>query len=121
MSMNFITRAELDQWLDHLAEEKTLVAPKVVGGVMLYRPVRSSQEMAWPFQRPVLSIKEHFFPSTERLLTIKKYAQQVELSETLPQGEKVIFGVRPCDARGVRTLDALFLEKEPVEIGRAHV
>jgi len=113
--MNFITRTELGRWLDHLAEEKTLIAPRVVGGVELYRPVKNSQEMVWPFHRPILSVKEYFFPPTERLLTIKKFDHQVELIETLPKGEKVIFGVRPCDARGVKILDALFLEKAPVD------
>jgi len=31
------------------------------------------------------------------------------------EGERVLFGVRPCDARALRVLDALFLEEEPVD------
>ncbi len=68
--------------------------------MLLYRPVERSTEIAWGSTRPVMSIKEVFFPPTERLLTIEKVGQQVSLTETLPEGKAVIFGVRPCDAQG---------------------
>lgn len=113
--MNFITQAQLTEWLDDLARQQTLSAPREVSGVILYRPVESSREIAWGFVRPVMSVKEAFFPLTERLLTIKKNGNGIKLTETLPENQQVIFGVRPCDARGVKILDALFLDKEPVD------
>jgi len=100
-------------WLDRLAQEVNLIAPREIDGVLLYRPVENSGEIVWEFTRPLLSIKEAFFPATERLLTIEKIGQQIKLTETLPQGEQVIFGVRPCDARGTKMLEALFTDTEP--------
>ena len=100
-------------WLDRLAQEVNLIAPREIDGVLLYRPVRNSGEIVWEFTRPLLSIKEAFFPATERLLTIEKIGQQIKLTETLPKGEQVIFGVRPCDARGIKMLEALFTDTEP--------
>jgi sulfhydrogenase subunit beta (sulfur reductase) len=113
--MLFMSYDTLTAWLDHLAETTTLIAPRDVEEVILYRPVRSSAEIVWDFTRPVLSVKEAVFPATERLLTIEKTGQTVRLTETLPEGDRVIFGVRPCDARGLRALDALFVETEPVD------
>jgi ferredoxin len=113
--MNLITQAQLAEWLDGLARQRTLIAPHEVAGVLLYRPVESSHEIAWGFGRTVMSVKEAFFPPTERLLTIEKSDGGIKLIENLPEGEQIIFGVRPCDARGVKILDALFLEKEPVD------
>lgn len=113
--MNIATREDLAAWLDDLALQTTLIAPREVGGVLLYRPVKDSGEVVWAFTRPVLSIKEAFFPATERLLTIEKTGQQIQLSETLPQDELVVFGVRPCDASGLKMLDALFTEQDPVD------
>jgi sulfhydrogenase subunit beta (sulfur reductase) len=118
--MQFLSTNTLTTWLDRLAQEKTLIAPRDVDGVLLYRPVGGSAEIVWNFTRPVMSIKEFFFPATERLLTITKTGEQIELFETLPLGEQVIFGVRPCDARGLRALDALFLETDPVDTYYAH-
>ncbi len=63
----------------------------------------------------MLSVKEIFFPPTERLFTIQKTGQEIHLEETFPEWETVVFGVRPCDARGVRLLDAAFLDTDPVD------
>jgi sulfhydrogenase subunit beta (sulfur reductase) len=118
-----ISQAELETWLDGISNARTLVAPRQVDGILLYRPVANSNEIAWNGKmpesvktvRPVLSIKEVFFPQTERLFTINKIGQEILLEESFPDWETVVFGVRPCDARGVRLLDALFLDTNPVD------
>jgi ferredoxin len=110
-----ISQAELAAWLDKLAQTQTLIAPYKMADILLYQPVKSSREIAWEPVRPVMSAKEFFFPPTERLLLIEKGAGEIELTETLPEGRQVIFGARPCDAHGVKVLDALFLDKEPVD------
>ncbi len=110
-----ISRPELAAWLDALAADMTLIAPREVEGVLLYRPVRASGEVCWDGIRPALSAKEFFFPPTERLFEIRKRGAQVTLTETLPEGRAALFGVRPCDARGLLTLDALFLKHAPAD------
>ncbi|MGD0611984.1 MAG: 4Fe-4S dicluster domain-containing protein [Anaerolineales bacterium] len=110
-----LSQAALTEWLDRLAETSSLIAPRLVSGVLLYRKVSKSAEIAWGFSRPVMSAKDVFFPPTEQLFTIQKTGQEVSLRESQPEGETILFGVRPCDARGVRLLDALFLDTEPVD------
>lgn len=110
-----VSQPELNEWLDGIAAQRTLIAPRDVSGVVLYRRVGKSQEIAKNFTRPLLSIKEVFFPPTERLFTITKTGQEVHLEETFPEWETVVFGVRPCDARGLRMLDAAFLNTDPVD------
>jgi len=60
-----------------------------------------------------MSPKAFLLPSTEVLLEIEKRGHEVALHEPLPPAEQVLFGVRPCDARGLSVLDALLLEHEP--------
>jgi len=117
--MNLLTRKTLNSWLDRTSAGKILIAPREVGGVLLYRPVSGHQDIVWDYVRPVLSAKEAFFPATERLLTIEKTGQTVRLQEVLPEAEQVLFGVRPCDARGIAILDALFIESEPLDANYA--
>jgi ferredoxin len=105
----FFTRAQLEDWLDSLALEHALFAPQFRDGVLLYRPAGGAGDLAWEFTRPVLPVKEFFFPPTERLMTIERAGQQIRLAETMPEGRQVVFGVRPCEARGVHLLDSLFL------------
>jgi sulfhydrogenase subunit beta (sulfur reductase) len=113
--MSIISRETLADWLNALAQEQTLIAPKKVNDILLYRPVHSSAEIVWNYIRPVMSIKEAFFPPTERLLSIEKNGQSIRLSEIRPEGEQVLFGVRPCDARSLLALDALFIDTEPID------
>jgi sulfhydrogenase subunit beta (sulfur reductase) len=121
--MVVIAHDELVRLLDNLAREKKLIAPTEAEGVLLYRPVQSSAEIVWDFSRPVISIKEALFPGTERLLTIEEVANsqdgsklQFTLTETLPDVEQIVYGVRPCDAQGLKVLDALFLKTEPMDV-----
>ena len=120
--MDIITRDQLAALLDNLASSKTLIAPCEVEDVLLYQRVPSSAEVAWDFDLPVLSAKGALFPPTERLMTIEKGGDegeenpiQLKLLETIFEDEQVIFGVRPCDARGFKALDALLLETEPID------
>jgi len=110
-----ISQDELNNWLDTLTQLRTLVAPRDISGVLLYKEVLNSSQIAWGFTRTVMSVKEWFYPSTDRLLTIRKNGQEVQLEENFAEEQQIIFGVRPCDARGVRLLDALFLDNNPVD------
>jgi sulfhydrogenase subunit beta (sulfur reductase) len=113
--MVYIDRDDLARWLDSLARETQLIGPRNVAGVVLYQPLEHADEIAWGFTRPALSIKEAYFPPTERLFSIQKDGGAVQLTEALPDEHQVIFGVRPCDAHGVQALDALFIDAQPVD------
>jgi len=113
--MNSITKDELIIWLNHLAQQQPLIAPKDVDGVLLYKPVKNSAEIVLNYIRPKMSAKEYFFPPTEQLFTIDKNNQSVIIHETIPDERQIIFGIRPCDARGLGILDNLFVETEPLD------
>lgn len=114
--MNRISKPDLVACLDQMAQSGGLIAPRAVDGVLLYRPVQQAGEIVWEYIRPVLSIKEFFFAPTEPMMRIEKNGNEVRITEILPQEKLVIFGVRPCDARGLLALDALFLENEPRDV-----
>jgi sulfhydrogenase subunit beta (sulfur reductase) len=111
----FISPQELENWLDKIAGSRTLIAPRQVGGVLLYQQMEKGAEIVFSPGKPVLSVKEIFFPPTEQLFTIQKMGQQVRLNELLPDTPTAVFGVRPCEARGIRRLDAVFLDTSPVD------
>jgi ferredoxin len=117
--MKATTRDALAGWLDALAERYTLIAPRWVEGELLYRPVTSSNEIVFDFQRTVLSPKSFFLPDTDVLLEVEMRQGQVSLHEPSLAQEQVIFGVRPCDAQGLRALDALLLERPPPDTAYA--
>jgi sulfhydrogenase subunit beta (sulfur reductase) len=111
--MKYASSQDLRTWLDGLVQEMDLVAPRDVDGHVLYRPVTSSADILFDYERPELSAKDYLLPATEVLLRIEKQGAEVTQEEVLPDRRQVIFGVRPCDAHGLAVIDALFLEQEP--------
>jgi ferredoxin len=111
--MRTATRDALRSWLDALASDGELVAPRDVDGHVLYRRVESSAEITFEYERPELSAKEFVFPQTELLLRMEKRGTEVTIEEVFSEGRQVIFGIRPCDAHGFKTIDALFLDQDP--------
>ncbi len=119
--MKFATLDKLRNWLDQLAQDSDLIAPREVEGHVFYRPVASSSEILFDYERPELSAKEYLLPATEIILKIEQQGKEVVLEEPIDDARQVLFGIRPCDAQGVAAIDALFLEEEPVdEIYRHH-
>jgi sulfhydrogenase subunit beta (sulfur reductase) len=116
--MMFLSEDALRIWLDGLAKDITLIAPRMVDGIILYREVSSGDEIVLDYARPKMSAKEVIFPSTDRILSISKHDREVTLSEPMPE-EQVIFGLRPCDAHGITVLDEVFLKQEPIDLNYA--
>jgi ferredoxin len=113
--MKATTRDGVASWLDGLAARVTLIAPRAVGDQTRFIPVTGSAEIAFGSGKTDLPAKEHFLPSTHVLFSIEKEKGSVAIREPAAPGERVLFGVRPCDARALRVLDALFLQQEPVD------
>ena len=113
--MEFATKKALLAWLADLMRDYTVIAPRNVEGVLLYKPVTSTDEIVFDFDRTAMSPKEHFFPATQAILSITKRRDEVSLTEPSLGRAQVIFAVRPCDARALKVLDALLLEHAPAD------
>jgi sulfhydrogenase subunit beta (sulfur reductase) len=120
--MKFTTLNGLQTWLESLvAKDKyDLIAPCDVDGHVLYRPVTSSADVLFDYERPELSAKDYLLPATEILLRIEKQGQWVTQEEVLPDRKQVLFGIRPCDAHGLAAIDALFLDQDPPDRYYSH-
>lgn len=113
--MKVLTQDALIAWLDRLADEATLVAPRTVDDIVQYRAVTGSDEITFDYTRPKMSPKDAIFPSTERILSIEIRDNDVALSEPTLKKEQLVFGLRPCDADGVAVFDGMFMGKEPID------
>lgn len=113
--MNVITRDHLRSWLDELAKSMTLIAPKAVEEQILYKSVRDSSEVILDFTKTDLSAKEHFIPATHSLFSVHREKQGLKLEDPPPERPRALFGLRPCDAKALRVLDALFIKEEPAD------
>lgn len=111
----YVSYQQLNRWLDNLAVQTALIAPRDVSGIVLYRHVTSADEIIFDYTKPVLSIKDAFFPPTESLFLIEQSPGDVKIKVPPKPVEQVVFGVRPCDASGLYVLDTLFITCEPTD------
>ncbi|MFC2018026.1 4Fe-4S dicluster domain-containing protein [Chloroflexota bacterium] len=117
---SFISKEALLSWLGRLMEDRDVVAPTRVDELTLFKKIGQVEDIAFDFQNTALSPKEFFFPPTETMFTIVNKEGQVELIPAEVERETVIFGIRPCDAKGIAALDLPYL-KEPADgIYRQH-
>lgn len=116
----FISRTDVLTWLGQLMESRNLVAPTRVEELVLFKKIGKIEDIAFDFQNTDLSPKEFFFPSSETLFSIVKNDGQVELLPAVVEKETVIFGIRPCDAKGIAILDLPYLEEPADDLYRQH-
>ena len=87
-----------------------VIAPKKADDKVFFAPVSSHDEIEFDYINPVLSAKEWLFPRTEVVMRYKNHLTpdaSVTAVET-PAIQRVIIGVRPCDAKSLAILDEVF-------------
>jgi len=109
----FISKDELAFWLDGLMKDRQLIAPVIVDDQTVFKPIMNVDEIVFDYKNTVLSAKEWFFPTTEPLFTICHKDGSTDLAPIDIEKESVVFGIRPCDAAGLKLLDKVFLGEPP--------
>jgi formate hydrogenlyase subunit 6/NADH:ubiquinone oxidoreductase subunit I len=104
-----LARDQISVLLEALLQGHKVFAPVDDGGVIAFRQVDSPQQVVLDYHNSTLPPKRLFFPQTETLFRYGLEEAQLALEEPPPaSGEKVLFGVRPCDARSLTLLDRVF-------------
>jgi ferredoxin len=102
-------KKELESWLGDIMKERTLIAPRRVDDLTLFTQVQSVDEIDFDCDNTNLSPKDSFFPRTDTLFTAEWKEGDIEVTPASIEQETVIFGIRPCDARGIVMLDGPYL------------
>ena len=112
MNCHKLSSPQLVNWLNELAASYRLVAPvRDEEGVVMFKPVTGAEQVNIDYTNSVVSPKAEFFPQTEKLFNFDTAGDEIKLTPAEPAPATVIFGVRPCDLRGVHLLDPVFRGK----------
>lgn len=110
-----IAKEKLPALFQLLANEQELILPIKNSGQVNFGLWDEEAEVDLTALNSVKSPKDAFFPQGESLYTCKKDGKKIEIQqEELRDQDFVIFGMRPCDYRGVEVLDKVFLV-DPVD------
>ena len=88
---------------------------KKIGGQVNFAPYREELETDLTVLKTVKSPKDVFFPQSENLYTCIEKDRKISIEPQKLQEQKfVVFGMRPCDVKGIQVLDKVFLA-DPVD------
>ncbi len=96
--------SDLRPFIAGLAEKYRLAAPAETDGRLEFMYVKDPASVVIDDRPTYKSAKEFVFPQNEAVLVLDPDgARQIE-----PEGETVVFGVRPCDLAGLTVMKAVF-------------
>jgi len=112
MSNGILRKDKVAEALGALEKESAVYAPvKNKRGIVEYRELgrTASAKDVRLEGKPDAPPKAIIFPQTEVLLTYQRKEGKFEVTPAKPdEREKIIFGVRPCDAIGIAVMDKVF-------------
>lgn len=92
-------------FINHLAVGKTFV-PQTSGGAIMFKEVSPGGEITLESVNTTVPLKSVVFPQTQTMFQYSVGGTGVELPGEM--AERVVLGVRPCDARAMTITDHLF-------------
>jgi sulfhydrogenase subunit beta (sulfur reductase) len=108
-SARIVRKDRLEGFLERLLEDREVFAPVRKGGLVTLEMIDSVRDVILEYENTKESPKAAVFPQRETLFGYQ--AEKGKVALDVPRGkekEQVLFGIRPCDARGLLLLDRVF-------------
>lgn len=102
-----IQKEQIGKWLEKLSKDYEIWAPVKRNGLVLFHPVTSAKEIYFNFLNSKKTPKDLFFPQSEVLFSFPKEEVKKEV-KTILQKPRIVFAIRPCDAKSLALLDQVF-------------
>ncbi|MCX5677058.1 MAG: 4Fe-4S dicluster domain-containing protein [Planctomycetota bacterium] len=119
MTEKRIPQADVDRLLARLQEQAEVYAPtKDDAGDVVLGPLAAGEPVVLDYRNFRLSPKAFLLPQNLTLLNLKDGEAE---EPALPDGQVILFGVRPCDARAILALDKVFMDGDQHDPYYAHL
>ena len=115
-----ISKDNLVSWLKRLIGERVVIAPASSEGLFLFKSLSRVEELVLDFDQTVLSAKDAFLRASEVLFVAEEEDGQTKLVPTSVDEEVVLFGIHPCDAKGIALIDKPLLQAPADDLYRQH-
>lgn len=107
MKAFILSEEKRGEFLERLRKYR-LYAQIEAEGVILYEPATDPEKVVWGLRSATRPPKEALFPQTETLFKFWQSARRTEIVSGEEDGELVIFGLSPCEAKAFQILDCVF-------------
>ena len=108
-----IRKPDATKWLAKLLEGRDVIAPTSGPcGETVFSEVSSPEQVLWDFENPLMPPKRFVLPQTDPLVHIQTDGRHTDVAPIYDDRQRVLFNVRPCDAKGIAFLTRIH-EMEP--------
>lgn len=107
MSNRIISKSKISEFIEGLLKDYTVFAPVNSGDYSNFENLSKAQEVDLDTVNTKLSAKGLFFPQREVMFEFESDPNG-SLTKPAPEKNKVVFGIRPCDARALAIIEKLF-------------
>jgi len=110
--MYILEKKNLDQTLNDWSSKYEVIAPQIVDGISQFLPLGPNSELALNDSiNTRYPPKSYYLPQSEVMLKYNPQLHKLENVKILPE-QRIIFGIRPCDAYAITLLDTVFDTEE---------
>lgn len=110
-----IRKRDVNKWLAKLLETKDVIAPALGPcGEIVFSEVHAPEQVLWDFENPLPPPKQFVLPQTDPIVRIQGDGHRTEAAPIYDDRQRVLFNVRPCDAKGIAFLTHMH-EMEPAD------
>jgi len=107
--MKIVNKAKLIEFLENLTPDFEVIVPWRENGNLLFGSLAYAKPEIDFIDRPLVPPKEYLLPQREELFTFTTKGGEIEVEAHLNKERRAIWGIRPCDLYGIKTLDSIFL------------
>ena len=110
MSSYILSKENLPKFISELISKYKVFAPVEDNNVTLFKEIKNSKEINLKYTNSKMPPKNLLFYQTETLFKFTPGTKGKIQSPEIDNGKKVIFGIRPCDAKSYAIIDPVFKE-----------
>jgi ferredoxin len=118
-TLKILKAGDLEKVVEKIGQSgKQLLAPVRKGKIVALEQVKALSEVALDALLTTESVKSVAFPRVEKLMEYDQLKMDLTMKEVNPEKFPgvILFGIRPCDASGFRSLNAIFNWDSPDKI-----
>ncbi len=111
MEYKILDKKNTQKFFDEIGKKCRIWGPVQQGDQFKFAPVSKASDMDLEgFGNTTLSPKEIFFPQSEIMLSFRRSGEDADIYKEPADkpADKVVFGIRPCDAKAFALLDRIF-------------
>ena len=111
-----LEKSKTGEFLSRLGKDAMVLAPVERGGMVLFAAPAEGEAIALDFANTRNSPKSAFFPQSEPMYSYERKGSVFEMKDTaFDERPRILFAVRPCDAKSFTIIDRLFVNEEFVD------